>query len=243
MAAPKFEEIATQLVAQIKSGMYSSAQRLPSEYDLANDFSVSRLTIRKAIDMLIRAQLLVKDPGKGTYVMSGQNNEKVESGRLGLQGFTEAAVAYGKTSRTEVLSFKPLTKPSKVVQEQLNLVNRVHPEVDELIRKRFWDDEPMTIEHIVVCHEYVADCQAKDFEGSLFTLLAKSVDIAYSHQEIGAILVDQEMADLLQIPVGNPLLQVYSVTYTADAKTIFYDTSYYRADKYTFKSTLTRFDH
>lgn len=229
----KFEEVAGQVADRVRRGVYSTAQRLPSEYDLAKEFDVSRLTVRKAIDLLIRQQVLVKDPGKGTYVMA--TPEKVESGRLGLQGFTEAAKAYGKVSRTEVLSFGPADHLPPVVTQALQLENRHDQRVDLLVRRRFWDDDPMTIEKIAICHEYVADRKASDFTGSLFDLIEREVPIAYSHQEIEAILVDSELADLL--------LRVNSVTYTADAKPIFYDTSYYRADKYSFKSTLTRQGH
>lgn len=98
----KFEDVANELSRRVRDGVYTTSQRLPSEYDLAKEFDVSRLTVRKAIDLLIRQQLLVKSPGKGTYVMT--YSDKVESGRLGLQGFTEAAKAYGKKSRTEVIS-------------------------------------------------------------------------------------------------------------------------------------------
>ncbi len=237
----KFEEVAGQLADRVRRGVYSTAQRLPSEYDLAKEFDVSRLTVRKAIDLLIRQQVLVKDPGKGTYVMA--TPEKVESGRLGLQGFTEAAKAYGKVSRTEVLSFGPADHLPPVVTQALQLENRHDQRVDLLVRRRFWDDDPMTIEKIAICHEYVADRKASDFTGSLFDLIEREVPIAYSHQEIEAILVDSELADLLHVHLGDPLLRVNSVTYTADAKPIFYDTSYYRADKYSFKSTLTRQGH
>ncbi|MFD1670714.1 GntR family transcriptional regulator, LSA1692 subfamily [Agrilactobacillus yilanensis] len=239
MATAKFEEVAAQLTDRIRREVYSTAQKLPSEYDLAKEFEVSRLTIRKAIDLLIKQQLLVKSPGKGTYVMSGVG--KVESGRMGLQGFTEAAKAYGRTSRTEVLQFEPLTDVSDKISDALALKTRLKPEVDLLIRRRFWNEDPMTIEYITICHEYVEDYEKADFEGSLFALLEKKVEIAYSHEAIEATLVNEKMAELLNLKVGEPLMKVNSVTYTADAKPIFYDTSYYRADKYTFRSTLTRF--
>ena len=241
MATAKFEEIAAQLADRVHQKVYSPAQKLPSEYDLAKEFKASRLTIRKAIDLLIKYQILVKAPGKGTYVMSG--GDKIESGRMGLQSFTEAAKAYGKTSRAEVLSFAPLTDVPEKVARVLALKTRVKPEVDRLVRRRFWDEETMTVEYIDICHEYIEDRTVADFQGSLFKLLEQKVDIACSQQEVEATLVDQKMSKLLNVAVGSPLLKVQSVIYTADAKPVLYDTSYYRADRYSFKSTLTRFKH
>ena len=50
----------------------------------------------------------------------------------------------------------------------------------------------------------------------------------------------KELEKWLAVPLGSPLLQVDSLTYTKDAAPILYDRSYYRADKYTFKNTLIR---
>ena len=139
----KFEDVANALSRRVRDGVYTTSQRLPSEYDLAKEFDVSRLTVRKAIDLLIRQQLLVKSPGKGTYVMT--YSDKVESGRLGLQGFTEAAKAYGKKSRTEVISFGPLDPVPEEISRVLALDTRVNKEIDMLVRRRCWDEEPMTV--------------------------------------------------------------------------------------------------
>lgn len=227
---------------RIQQGIYSNMQRLPSEYQLADEYGVSRLTVRKAIERLVTAKILVKDPGKGTYIMSTNSSNKVESGRMGLQSFTEAAETYGKQSRTQVLDYQPLIQPDQRVEEKLNLRNNPQPEVDELVRRRFWDDDPMTIEDIVILHKYVANHQKNDFKHSLFQILAETVEIAYSNQEIEAIKVDEKLAKLLHVQKGDPILCVHSLTYTADGQPIFYDTSYYRADKYTFKTTLTRLE-
>lgn len=216
MPKTKFEKVAQSLVERIQQGIYSNMQRLPSEYQLADEYGVSRLTVRKAIERLVTAKILVKDPGKGTYIMSTNSSNKVESGRMGLQSFTEAAETYGKQSRTQVLDYQPLTQPDQRVEEKLNLRNNPQPEVDELVRRRFWDDDPMTIEDIVILHKYVANHQKNDFKHSLFQILAETVEIAYSNQEIEAIKVDEKLAKLLHVQEGDPILCVHSLTYTAD---------------------------
>lgn len=231
MPKTKFEKVAQSLVERIQQGIYSNMQRLPSEYQLADEYGVSRLTVRKAIERLVTAKILVKDPGKGTYIMSTNSSNKVESGRMGLQSFTEAAETYGKQSRTQVLDYQPLIQPDQRVEEKLNLRNNPQPEVDELVRRRFWDDDPMTIEDIVILHKYVANHQKNDFKHSLFQILAETVEIAYSNQEIEAIKVDEKLAKLLHVQEGDPILCVHSLTYTADGQPIFYDTSYYRKEE------------
>lgn len=98
----------------------------------------------------------------------------------------------GKKSRTEVISFGPLDPVPEEISRVLALDTRVNKEIDMLVRRRFWDEEPMTVEHVAICHEYVAGLKPHDFEGSLFALLEKRVAIAYSHQEVEAMLMDKK---------------------------------------------------
>ncbi|MFR3288725.1 MAG: GntR family transcriptional regulator, partial [Enterococcus casseliflavus] len=95
-----FQEVAQQIAQRVHEGTYVTSQKLPSDYDLAEEFQCSRLTVRKAIDLLIGQNLLVKEKGKGTYVMK---QPKIQSGSGGLQSFTETAKIQGKKTRTEVL--------------------------------------------------------------------------------------------------------------------------------------------
>lgn len=233
----KFKQVANVIMRRVNDGSYGTKQKLPSEYDLADEFQVSRLTIRKAIDVLIEAQILVKSRHKGTYVM---DTPKVESGRFGLQGFTEASESYGKKSHTEVLSFSKVEQPTDEILTTLQMKDGLNKNIYELIRRRYWDDSPMTIEQIYIPEFLVAGLSAKDFTGSLFAIIEKHEQIAYSQQEVEAMLTSKRVGELLKVPVDGPLLKVRSVTYTVDSKPIFLDISYYRADKYRFKTTLIR---
>lgn len=237
MAKSKFEFVASTIKEKIANNEYSRAQKLPSEYDLSKEFGVSRLTIRKAIGLLISENVLVKDPGKGTYILT--DNKKIESGKMGLQGFTEVAQSAGRKPKTKVISLSKVNI-SLGVQEILNVGS-----TDSMVmleRLRFLDEKPMVLEKIVMNEKYVTGFEQNDFTESLFALLEKrGIKLSYSHQEIEAILVNDELSDFLKVAVGSPLLKIMSVTYTVDAKPVFYDTSYYRADKYTVKSTLMRY--
>lgn len=232
----KFSEVSSEIEKRIYNGVYVSSQRLPSEYDLAKDFSCSRLTIRKAIDDLIKKRLIVKHRGKGSYVML---QPKIKSGRFGLQGFTEVAEFYGQTSSTEVISLK-IIEPSEEILNSLQL--QYDNLIYELIRRRILDVEPMTIEKIYLSENYIKGLNKEDFKGSLFKLLERKINIAYSHQEVEAILVPPKISKLLNIPKGDPLLKVRSVTYSLNGNPIFYDISYYRSDRYVFRTILTRFE-
>lgn len=99
----KVEEIVKIISERIKSGTYTSRQRLPSEYQLAQEFNVSRLTIRKAIGRLINAKVLVKDPGKGTYVMLGA--EKIQKLNLVVEDYKVLRKLLENMERQRILKY------------------------------------------------------------------------------------------------------------------------------------------
>lgn len=231
-----YEDVAAELLARIEDGFYSLAQKLPSEYDLAKEFGVSRLTIRKAIDSLVSRNKLMKYKGKGTYIISQQ---KIQSGSFGLQGFTEVAESRGMKPQTRVIDFVGGYLPTEGIRARLSL--QEGELVYHLTRLRLADDEPLIIEELTIPTRYLPNVSQVDLESkSIFSLIEEVVDIGYSHQEVGAEVVNHVQSELLGIPLGAPILQVSSMTFSITSVPIFLETSYYRADKYTFKTILQR---
>ena len=231
-----FENVAHAIAEKILDGSYSQEQKLPSEYDLAKEFNVSRLTVRKAIDLLISQNLVVKQRGKGTYIM--KQSDKFQSGQNGLLSFTESAKAFGKTSKSVIIDFDTLSSVPKEITQKLQIKNEA---VFHITRLRYFDDDPMTIEEIFINPDYLPENIKPDMlEGSLFKLIEEKIDISYSHQEIEAVLVTESLAEHLKVPIGDPVPLVHTITYSASGTPILFDNSYYRADKYTFKNTLHR---
>lgn len=231
-----FEIVAETIKTKINDGTYSQEQKLPSEYDLAKEFDVSRLTVRKAIDLLISQNLLVKQRGKGTYIM--KQTDKFQSGQHGLLSFTESAAEFGKTSKSVIIDFEKLGTIPKVVAEKLQIT---HEDVYKIKRLRYFDDDPMTIEEIYIRATFLpGNVSVENVQGSIFKLIEEQIDISYSHQEIEAVLVTEELSKPLDVPIGDPLLLVHTITYSASGTPILFDNSYYRADKYTFKNILHR---
>lgn len=232
-----FQEVANQLRQQIAKGVYQPGQKLPSEYELATLFQVSRLTIRKALALLMDEHLLAKEPGKGTYVMKPS---KVASGAGGLQSFTEKARQEGRMPMTKVLACEVATELPQSVAVFFGDQEELIVPVWRIQRLRFWEDEPMTLEEQYVPQRFLPEISKELLQGSLFEALEKQVEIGYSHQEVEAVLADEEKSRLLAVTVGAPLLLVHSLTYSPAGIPVLYDTSYYRGDKYTFRNTLQR---
>lgn len=230
-----FEDIANEIKLLIHDGTYNMNQKLPSEYDLAKQFDVSRLTIRKAIDLLIKQNIVVKHRGRGTYPMN--YTSKIQSGRDGLVSFTESAKLYGKTSSSKIIVFD---EQPNVPKEVLDNLDTSEEDIIHLARLRYFDHDPMTVEELYIPKKYLTFQKINELEHSLFSIIEKQVDISYSHQEVEATLVDEKLHHLMELAIGDPILLVKTLTFSAAGLPILFDNSYYRADKYSFKNTLHR---
>lgn len=230
-----YENVAQLILENINKQHYPSGTKLPSEYELADAFNVSRLTVRKAIDLLINQNILIKEKRRGTYVMAPHN--KIQSGSSGLVSFTESARLHGKQSQTQVISFEVLSQLPDTIS---NALNQTTETTFHIKRLRSFDNEPMTVEDIYIKESFLPNLSKQELEASLFEKIEQVIDISYSHQEIEATLMTKELMALLGGTLGDPVLLVHTVTYSASGTPILFDLSYYRADKYTFKNTLKR---
>jgi len=84
MSSPMYEQIATALREEIQNGKYAVGDRVPSEKELADKYNVSRITSKKALEILSAEQLIVRQPGRGSFVADpAERSEAAESGKNG----------------------------------------------------------------------------------------------------------------------------------------------------------------
>ena len=85
ISTPLFQQLANTLRTAIETGEYPAGSRLPTENELCQKYSVSRVTVRKALDELSHSEFLVRKPGKGTFVAE----KKFQRGLSGVLGYSE----------------------------------------------------------------------------------------------------------------------------------------------------------
>ena len=233
-----YKQVAKEIECKVKNGIYVTAQKLPSEAELAQEFNVSRLTVRKAINLLIEKKVLVKHQNTGTYVM---NRQKLASGASGLQGFNEVAKAKGKTPRTEVIGVSQIDYDDELWAELEAKENEVIINVNRI---RYLDDLPMTVEDLYIREKFLPEnLKEAAFENSIFELIEQKIEIAYSHQEIEAVLIDKMMSIAFELPVGQPMFRETSNVFSVTGVPIMHDISYYSSDEHVFSNTLVRSQH
>jgi GntR family transcriptional regulator len=233
---PRYHQLKEILRDRIRQGEWKPGDLIPSERELSETYSISRMTARQAITDLVNEGVFFREQGKGTFVAQNRITQQL----LRLTGFTEDIRARGQRPSTKVLSAAMLPA-DEVIAEQL----RIDPGtlVFSLRRLRLADDEPLAIEDSALNFKGCEGLLDEDLEhNSLYRLLEQKygMPLMEAEQEIEAGLATPENAEVLQISVGSPVLFTRRTTFTDRNRPIEYARSVYRGTKYTFYTHLKR---
>ena len=105
-----YKSIAERLRIRLNSADFTLNSLLPGEKKLAEEFAVSRMTIRKAIDLLVAWGLVVRRHGSGTYLVRKDVLHQTAS----LTGLVEVLKRQGKTVTSQVLIFEIMPAPPAI---------------------------------------------------------------------------------------------------------------------------------
>ncbi|HZP72129.1 MAG TPA: GntR family transcriptional regulator [Gaiellaceae bacterium] len=200
---------------------------IPSERQLGIDLGVSRLTVRAALDELVREGYLVRRRGAGTFVAE----PKVAKG-IDITSFSDDMRARGLTPGSRTLELRTIPAGAR-----LGRILHVSPseEIVAVKRLRLADGDAMAIELLHVRSSLVPGLTAADLEeNSFYDLLASRYDIAIvgGTQTVEPTVTNEEESLVLGVPLHSPALLFERVTRTEDAQVVEYTSSTYRGDRY-----------
>ena len=234
-AIPFYYQLQQCLEAKIKSGLWPSGQKLPSEKNLCEHFGVSRTVVRQALNELLSNNLIETQKGRGSFVATPKHTWQLMQT---LSGFQENTVAQGQAIRTQVLAME-LVPASGEIAEYLQLA--VGELVTMLKRLRFVDGEPIVVVTTYIPEKLCPNLVAEDFgEVSLYTLLATKFNLAIAEgiRTIEAVNATPELAELLQLEEGAALSLLRSVGWLEDGTPLEYYVAWHRGDRSRFQVRL-----
>lgn len=217
----KVVEQLLRLISQLPAG-----GRLPSERELAEDFDVARMTLRRGVDILIHRGLLERRAGSGTYV-----SKSLVASELRLASFSEEIRARGLTPRTKVID---IVKRKATVSSALQLRIPENEEIYVFTRLRFANDDPVAIETTKIPAAYVPGLNEVKLNDSFYDLLFREygIRIVKAKTEISAVSLDENQAQLLDVPITQPCLELEMKDFDQTGRLIMVAHCLYRADKY-----------
>ncbi|HTV69717.1 MAG TPA: GntR family transcriptional regulator [Rhizobiaceae bacterium] len=230
--APLYLQLKKTIEEAVKSGQLGPGDALPSERDIAVKADVSRVTVRKAVQDLVRGGVLIQRHGSGTFV--APRVERVEQSLSRLTSFTEDMARRGMTVRSEWLE-RGVHSASPAEMMVLGLSSREL--VARISRLRIANDTPLAIERASLSASVLPDPNA--VESSLYTALEKTGHRPVrAVQRISAANLGEADAKLLDVPVGSAGLNIERISYLASGKVIEFTRSVYRGDTYDFVAEL-----
>jgi GntR family transcriptional regulator len=227
---PLYQQLQRALRQAIERRVLGPDDALPPERDLATEFSVSRITVRKAIDGLVNEGLLVRRQGSGTFVIA-----RVEKNFSKLTSFSEDMRARGRTPRSVWLQRSAGTVTP---EEALTLRSSPGTPVFRFHRIRFANDAPMSLEYATVLASSLPSLDA--VESSLYEALERAGNRPVrALQRLRAVLLTGDQAALLQATERDAGLLVERLGFLQDGRAAEFTQSYYRGDTYDFVAELS----
>jgi GntR family transcriptional regulator len=236
MPVPKYHQIYLVLRQQLDDGRYASG--LPGELQLTREFGVARVTVRRALEQLAGEGRITRTPGRGTAVVapSGQPDR---SDPAPLTGLLENIVHASLRTSVQVLDCQVLPATASVAQ-RLGL--DVGQPVQRAVRVRSTREGPLS--HITT---HVPAELARHFgrrelarQPILRLLEASGVVIGGAVQTVSARLADAQVAPLLEVAVGSPLLAVDRLVRDTQERPVQWLQGLYRPDRYRYEMQLSR---
>jgi len=239
LGQPLYKQLVAYFKEKIQSGEWAVGEQIPSERELCKQFDVSRITVRQAIAEAEKEGLLHAVQGKGTFVAKPKIHQELHQ----ITSFKETMTMWGMVPRTKVVRIE--SEPANLTLASVLGITEGEPVVHlELVG--YGDQLPMVVYQSTFPHRtgmLLAE-EAKKLEAagegfSTFDLYEKAglerPGMVKQTYEVGAAA--GRVAELLQLPEGQPLFQVTSIFSSATEQPMEFRTAYYRGDKYKFYIT------
>src|SRR5436190_13946824 len=209
-------------------------EAIPSERQLTADLGVSRLTVRAALDELVRDGYLIRRRGSGTFV-----SEPKIAQELTMTSFTEDMQRRGMRPASRTLELKVIPAGA-----QLGRLLHVSPSEPVVVAKRLRlaDHETMAIETLHVREALVPGLTRRDLDGQSFYEILRDrfgIVIAGGAQTIEPTVTNEDESAALGVPLHSPAFLFERVTHSESNEIVEFVHSIYRGDRYQLVTDLT----
>lgn len=219
----RYRAIGDDLRRRVEAGEFAAGRLLPSESELSASYAASRVTVRKALELLRDEGLVDARQGFGWFVARDPVRQTL--GRLGT--IEDQLEASGVRSERRILGFGFVAAPPRA-RSVLGVGT-----VLEVRRLNLADDEPFALVTVWCPEDLGARLSRADVERSPFYELL-DVPLGGAVQTIGAGLASEEEAGLLDVPAGAPVLRVERVTSTPQGQAVLVSAHVFPADRTEF---------
>jgi len=232
MTTTKYEAIANEMRNRIRNEYYPTDQPIPDELTLAEEFSCSRMTMKKALEVLVMEGLLHRKRGHGTFILkSALQKQLVHVLEKETIGLTETAK--GKKVTSHIVEFS-VEFPNEVVANYL-AIESTDP-VYKIIRVRYVEGEPYVIEKTYMPVQRIPGINEEVLHGSVYQHIKGKLGltIASTHKMIRADKPNELDQKYLNCKKDDPVLEVEQIVFLGSGQPFEYSFARHRYDKFVF---------
>ncbi len=235
---PLYEQIKTALRDQILAGELRPSAPLPTESALCEQYSVSRITVVKALNDLMRDGLIERIQGKGSIVSPA----RVQGSLSEVRGFTQSVTANGLVPHSKLLSVKVIAGDAELAL-MFRLQSADRPKFMQFRRLLLINDTPAVVLSATVTEDLGRKLAALPLEDASFyrmyeLLLGRRVE--RNDASLQPVLADRATAKLLGVAPGSPHFAFRGLSYVDGDIPIELSVGIYRGDLFTFSGTMSR---
>lgn len=240
----KYHQVYLVLREQLHEGRF--AQGLPGELELARQFAVGRITVRRALEQLVDEGLIVREVGRGTRPTTRAEKggrggrRKAAAGAPGhLSGLLENIISVSLSTTVKVIEWRVI-QASHELAEALQIADGA--KVRKALRRRSTSAGPVSLITTYVAEELIHGVARADLlRKPLLQLLQESgVELGRAVQTISARQADAQAAAELQVAVGTALLSVRRMVYDTRGRPVQLLHGLYRPDRYEYQMELSQ---
>ncbi|MBA1434956.1 GntR family transcriptional regulator [Bombilactobacillus bombi] len=229
----KYETVMMDLREKIVTGKYQVDSKLPSEEELKQIYSVSRITIRQAVDGLVSDGIIEKVQGKGSYVRKPTQVRRLLRSSS-IESFSKTAEENGFEPKMKILKIEKL-KVNREIKRGLKTSSSF---ALHTVRLCYLDDDPVVIESNFFPLPKFEKLPKYDLNGSLYKIFHDDFGIESltdSNSILRVIAANKEQARLLKRSVGFPLFNLRNQIYDNNHNLVQYGIELIATDRYEFR--------
>ncbi len=224
---PMHHQVYLDLRTSLDSGLWAPGHQVPTERELAQHYGCSLITVRRALDELVREGRIERTRGRGTFVLHPRMDRDI----AGRASFSEEMRQRGLDPETRLISARP-ESASVTVANALAL--ETGSPIVYLERLRLASGEPYLLEQVHLPGERFPGLLASDLEhGSLYELLSTrySTQVVRAREALEPVLLRARESRLLDQRPGSPALLIEGIAFDADGDPVEFGRTFVRGDR------------
>lgn len=230
---PKYKVIYEDMKDKLKNHVYKPNEKIPDGGSLAIDYTCSKLTVAKALDLLVQEGMLIRRQGSGTYVKENfPSRTTVE-----LEQFSGYSKKFGKKHlKSTVIEFSIIT-PTTEVAKKLNITDEF---VYKILRLRSVDNIPQILEETYMPIYVIPGLKEKHLEESVYDYINNELGfkIQSSHISIRGDKANSNDKKYLNLTDNDFIMEIEKIAFLENGKIFEYSKTHHRYESFEFSTVL-----